>query len=288
MSSRAHHLLWAQPGLIAMLLSIAIHSGCTDEDASSSEADAGQVCSGHGELHGDHCHCDPGFSPSEDERSCLPAPDAHVHDEQDAHVHDESDAEVGEAPGQGELAFSPTDVHAATGQAEDGTQVWLLEAGEGSTRLSLEIYEAFGGPVSPGVIEITETEANYATCGTCLLLRTGCTAHDDHFHCERTFMPRPEGEVHLDAMGNTTGERLTGELLDLTFLEVMIGEDLNTQAVAGGEALHLDVWAFDAPLEALGGADEECGGHGELHGDHCHCDPGYSLDPEDQTRCIPN
>ena len=31
---------------------------------------------------------------------------------------------------------------------------------------------------------------------------------------------------------------------------------------------------------------EECGGHGHLHGDVCHCDEGYVLDPDDPTNCV--
>lgn len=31
---------------------------------------------------------------------------------------------------------------------------------------------------------------------------------------------------------------------------------------------------------------EECGGYGHLHGDHCHCDDGYTVDPDDHTMCV--
>ncbi|WP_181197578.1 hypothetical protein [Enhygromyxa salina] len=163
----------------------------------------------------------------------------------------------------------------------------MLEASDGDAVLTLEIYEAFGGPTSPAVVDITEAETNYATCGTCLILQTGCVAHEDHFDCERTFMPRAEGQVHLHVLGANAGEQFAGELLDLVFQEVSIGEDLQTEPVADGELLDLDAWAFDVQLDALGGAQEECGGHGHLHDGHCHCDPGYELDPEDPTQCIP-
>jgi hypothetical protein len=54
-------------------------------------------------------------------------------------------------------------------------------------------------------------------------------------------------------------------------------------------AFGLDAWTFDATLEAFGGGEPEaeCGGHGQLHGDHCHCDPGYRLDPQNPRNCIP-
>lgn len=32
--------------------------------------------------------------------------------------------------------------------------------------------------------------------------------------------------------------------------------------------------------------DVECGGHGHLEGDECHCDEGYIQDPDDPTTCI--
>jgi len=256
------HLLGARPCLVASLLAgLVLGAGCADDNTA-----ADPECGGRGELHGDHCHCDPGFTVSNDESSCVP--------EQDG------DGDV-------ELSFAPSETRAATGTADDGTQVWLLEAADGDAVLGLEIYEAFGGPTSPGVFDITDAETSYATCGTCVILQTGCVAHDDHFHCEHTFMPRAVGQVHIDAIGVDAGEPLTGQLLGLVLQEVTIGEDFETEPVDDGMVLHLDAWGFDAQLEALGGAEQECSGHGHMHGDQCHCDPGYRLDPEDPTQCIP-
>ena len=31
----------------------------------------------------------------------------------------------------------------------------------------------------------------------------------------------------------------------------------------------------------------QCGGHGELHEDHCHCDRGYEVDADDEKLCVP-
>ncbi len=31
---------------------------------------------------------------------------------------------------------------------------------------------------------------------------------------------------------------------------------------------------------------QECGGHGHLHGDHCHCDDGYVPDENDDSLCL--
>lgn len=32
--------------------------------------------------------------------------------------------------------------------------------------------------------------------------------------------------------------------------------------------------------------DEECGGHGHLHDGECHCDEGYEVDIDDETKCV--
>jgi len=37
-----------------------------------------------------------------------------------------------------------------------------------------------------------------------------------------------------------------------------------------------------------GQAAEECSGHGHLHDNECHCDNGYTNDPNDPTKCVPD
>ncbi len=190
---------------------------------------------------------------------------------------------------EGEFDFTPAVSRGATSVAE-GAQLWLLEALDDDAVLIIEIYEEFGGPTSPGVVDITEKETSYATCSTCIALLTGCTIRNGQPECERTFMPRAEGQMRLDAIGASPGERLSGEVGGLVFQEVSIGEDFQTEVVDAGQTLELDSWSFDIQLDSLdgsGGPDEVCGGHGHLHGSHCHCDPGYRIDPMDPTRCIP-
>lgn len=272
--------------LAAHLLTGLALAGCSGDDNRGGLPPP--PCNGNGELHDDHCHCDPGFVTSADELSCLPAPDAGTSDN-DAGVNPDagsSDAGSSDA-GVGGFSFEPSQTRGATGAGASGKLMWLLEASDGDTLLALEIYEEFGGPISPGLVDLTAPETNYATCGTCLLLRTGCTAHGDHFDCERTFMPRAEGQVRFDALGTNSGERLTGEFLSVVFQQVTIGSNFETQPVADGDILYLDPWTFDVQLEALGGAEPECGGHGHLHGGECHCDSGYRLDPSDPTNCVP-
>ena len=83
------------------------------------------------------------------------------------------------------------------------------------------------------------------------MLRTGCVAHNDHYDCTSTFMPKAEGEMHIDAIGAAAGDNLTAELKDLVFQEVTIGQNYSTTPVADGDQLHLEAWSFDVQLEAL-------------------------------------
>lgn len=269
----------------SLLTGFALSTGCGDDEGTIE-----QVCGGHGERHGDHCHCDAGYVLSEDEQSCV-APDGedgHGHEhEQDAGGGDSGHEHSEDAGHEGEFEFASSELSASTGMADDGTQFWVLEAIGGDVVLGMELYEAFGGPTSAGVVEIGEAETDYASCGTCLILKTGCEAHGDHFHCERSFMPRAEGQVHLDAIGGAAGEHLTGELLGVVFQEVNIGEGYETEPVQGGEVLQIEAWSFDVELAGLPLVEEECNGHGHLHGDTCHCDAGYVLDLTDSTQCIP-
>ena len=219
--------------------------------------------------------------------------DHETHDDQDAgDDHDVHQGEDAGADGNGREArqfdFAPSSSRAATGEANDGSRLWVLEALDDDALLNMELYEAYGGPSSPGTVDITDAETSYATCATCVVLQTGCSTTADGFQCERTFMPREGGEVRIDEIGSNEGDRLAGELLGLTFQEVTISDSYQTEPVSGGEVLRLDAWAFDAELEIVdGGSDEVCSGHGHLHGDHCHCDQGYRVDPDDSTKCIP-
>lgn len=294
MRSLVRHL-----GLLACTLGgLTALSGCTDDDDPGEGTPPVEIdCGPNGELHVDHCHCDPGFKPSANGMTCEPEgmrppppdmtpPDAMVDMgmQDDMSPPDDMGMPGDAAPiDQPPLDFNAMSVRAGTGAADDGTQVWQLEAMAGETRLRIEIYEAFGGPTAPGVVPFTDTEASYATCGTCLLVETGCMAHGDHFHCDRVFMPRAMGELQLSAIGTMDDARLAGELRGVVLQEVTIDQEYRTEPVANGATYRLD-WSFDAAIEM---PEPECSGHGHLHGDHCHCDPGYRTDPQDSRRCIP-
>lgn len=206
-----------------ILFLMGISSGCS----SNSSNDA--ICGGYGEMHDGHCHCDDGFAISDDGASCEIS----------------EDSEYG-----GDFVFSPSTVQASTGTSNND-QVWILEAMEGDVHLRIEIYESYGGISSPGSITIDDVDSNYATCGTCVLLQTGCVEHGDHYDCSATYMPKEGGEVHIDKTGTNAGDDFAGKLLGVVFQEVRIGQDYDTQPVTNGTQLHLAPWNFETQLIEL-------------------------------------
>lgn len=320
MSSVSGHRFWAHCTIL-LCLCVMAELGCGGEHDEEDVLHVDMECAGHGEIHDDHCHCDSGFTLSDDEQSCVvedmdqgagvPDEDHQAHDmahEQDAHhepdmgtepdmslhedLSEQYDQDTPEDMTEDDiqaLMFMPTAIQASVGKGSQGKSVWMMEASEPGTVLSLEVYESFGGPTSPGTFPLTSVETDYATCGTCLIVRTGCVSHGDHVDCAHTFMPRPQGEVRLETLGAQAGERFTGELISLVFQEVRIGQDFETLPVANGEVFRLEDWSFDVQLLALESEEPEpeCSGHGHLHGNTCHCDAGYQIDPQDSARCVP-
>ena len=202
----------------------------------------GENCGGHGEFHGDHCDCDPGYTPTEDGLSCEPIEST------------ETDASDDTESNMSDLVFNPSNGQGSVGQAQDGSQVWLFEAMDGDSILRIELYAGYGAPTAPGVVNLTEAETDYATCGTCIMLRTGCVAHGDHYDCTGTFMPRAEGQVQIDAIGASAGEQLTGELQNIIFQQVSIGQNYATTPVANGDLMRMANWSFDVELDAMDSA----------------------------------
>ena len=64
-------------------------------------------------------------------------------------------------------------------------------------------------------------------------------------------MPRAEGQVQVDAIGTAAGEQLTGQIRDIVFQQVSIGQDYTTTPVNGGDLHRIESWAFDVQLSAL-------------------------------------
>lgn len=262
------------------------------------------TCGPHGVVHGDHCDCDTGYR--EVDGLCVPratdtsdTTDTADDTTDTADTTDTSDttdtapdtgpadthvADVGPEPTA--LDLSAVHLHALALQGQGGERFWVLEAAVLPHVLSLEVYPSFGGPSTPGTVVFDATEVDYATCGTCLVLRTGCEAHGDHFHCDRTFMPEVGGSVTLAELGTREGAAFSGHIDGVVFREVTIASDYTTTPVAGGGRFSLQRWDFAATLAAEA-SDLECSGHGHMHDDHCHCDAGYEVDPLDPTRCVP-
>ncbi|MAA79681.1 MAG: hypothetical protein CL916_10515 [Deltaproteobacteria bacterium] len=200
-----------------------IGSGCTND--SSNDA----ICGGNGEIHDGHCHCDDGFTISEDGNSCEESQESNY---------------------GGDFIFSPSNVQASTG-ISNNDQIWLLEAMDGDSQLKIEIYESYGGISSPGSITINDVESNYATCGTCVLLQTGCVEHGNHYDCSSTYMPMEGGEIHIEKTGTNAGDDFAGQLLGVVFQEVRISQDYETEPVSGGTQLELAPWSFETQLDEL-------------------------------------
>jgi hypothetical protein len=227
-------------------------------------------CGGFGHLHDDHCHCDEGYTPTADQRSCV----------------EEGDPDPDPADQGGPLTFEPGSVRGAVGETEGGQSYWVVEGLDEGTHIQVELYPEYGGPDQAGTHTLGQDDESYATCGTCVVLRTGCVLSGGFYDCERTFMPIAGASLQLDQIGDAEGGKLVGSLEDVTFEQVTIERDFSTTPVEDGASHTLARWAFDV---VLGGSDipePECSGHGHLHGNTCHCDPGYTLDPNDSGRCV--
>jgi hypothetical protein len=245
-------------------------------------------CEPFGRRHKNHCHCDPGYEEGPEPLTCVPerAPsprpspaDAGVDADAAASPSDASTTiDGGEASRR---AWSVTLEAAEVNVDDRGQRTWVYRAqGAAQGLLRIEVYEAFGGPSQPGQVVLTAADTDFATCGVCVRLSDQCVVGRG---CARTFMPREGGVVVLEAMGTMPGERFAGRLEGLQFDEVMIdAQSLSTARVPGGVSFALDDFAW-----SLGLPEPPCGGHGTLHGDHCHCDPGYRPDPRDPLRCVP-
>jgi hypothetical protein len=276
---------------VAAWIGVSLLAGCDDAAGGPSDVEA---CSGHGTLHGDHCHCDPGFGPaSGDALRCVAVSDAGGG----------GDVTTPDAPsdadGGGGVPSDPVDAASAAlarellnapSRARFGTdpnddRVWEIEAMGRTVVLKVELWESDGGPTEPGVYELDASATSYATCGICVVLQTECVAHGDHAHCGRTFLPVAGGSVEIQQMGGP-GAMMQGRLRDVVLREVTIGASLETTDVVDGQTLRIDSWSFLTTVQDGEGPDAECGGHGHSHGSYCHCDPGYRTDPDDPMNCI--
>lgn len=224
---------------VAIVLSL---MGCTNKaEEDSSESSDTSDCGEHGDWvtdHG-HCHCDDGYQLTADGNDCVPD-DGGSDDGGD-------DGWDGDDTGETSSSFQPDSVD---GTIYTESSAWVLVAKEGQTWLSIENYPSFGGATGPETRTIDSTDANYATCGVCVMVQTGCEPHGDHSHCESTFMVEAGGEVTFDELGSTAGETWSGSVADMRFIEVEINSSYESIPVEGGESLDLEYWSFDVELAA--------------------------------------
>lgn len=215
---------------------------CGDKD-DTGDAEAPD-CDGHGEWFEDHghCHCDDGYQLVDEGMGCAPSESGEDEDDHD-HDHDHDDGDDGDDA----TAFSPDSVE---GQVYTGDQTaWLLVAKEGETWLSIENYPSYGGASGPETRTLDATDVNYATCGVCVMVQTGCEPHGDHAHCDATFMPEPGGEVAFTALGSRPGDSWAGSLSGVRFVEVEIDGELQTTPASGGGSFVMADWSFELVLE---------------------------------------
>ena len=146
------------------------------------------------------------------------------------------------------VPFEPDSVESFLFDGDD--PVWVLTAKEGETWLYIENYPSFGGADGPESRALEGIELSYATCGVCVLLKTGCQPHGDHSHCEATFMPEAGSSVTFDELGEDVGSSWAGSLAPIRFVEVSINSSTyETTPVPDGEEIELDTWTFDVVLQ---------------------------------------
>lgn len=171
---------------------------------------------------------------------------------EDCEEEDEEGGDEGGDDGGGTTGddWDPDSVEGVIGELSDGSQVWVLQAKDDTTWLSIENYPSYGGATGPESRDIGAVEGSYAECGVCLLLQKDCEPHGDHAHCGPAFMPEPGGTVTFEALDDAAGGAWTGTLSDVTFVEVEIGDGFETTPVDGGETFTISEWSFDVVLEA--------------------------------------
>ena len=145
-------------------------------------------------------------------------------------------------------AFEPDSVEARFYEGEN--PVWVLTAKADDSWLYVENYPSFGGASGAETRTLDDTEVNYATCGVCVLLKTGCQQHGDHAHCGSTYMPEAGASVTFDELGDEVGGSWSGSLSPIRFIEVSMDSDsYETTPVSDGDIIELDAWDFDVVLE---------------------------------------
>jgi hypothetical protein len=182
----------------------------------------------------------------------------------------------GTTSGPESVTLVPMMEQAQYGTTHDGGDLWVYEATSVPFTVKIENYSEYGGPTMTGTYTLRTEDSDYASCGFCLLLRRGNERYLPVISAGQT--------VTITALSKVTGERFAGTVNQpLEFRQVTINpQTFATTDVPNGKRLLAAGFTFNAVLQP-----PVCGGHGHLHGNTCHCDPGYMLDPTNPANCIP-
>lgn len=156
-------------------------------------------------------------------------------------------------PGGGDPAPSPPPMGAcdqngfqpsvtSAGMEQFGLQ-YTAEGGQpaGSERFWVQIYSGFNGPTQPG--RYTVENENFADCGLCLLIFSGCNGQT----CAKTFYA-DNATVNITELGGPGG-RFAATVESAVFKEVTIeSETYRSVPVAGGETWCVGDYAFDEAI----------------------------------------
>lgn len=123
----------------------------------------------------------------------------------------------------------------------DGTVGAVLQTTLGTPvdTLELDLLPLSGGAVTTGKRTLDAADASYATCKTCLLIRTKCDQNLSN--CEKTYMAT-QGSVDVGVFGGKNG-RLHATV-SVTLAEVTIDAQLKTTPVPGGKSWCLTGYAL--------------------------------------------
>jgi len=110
--------------------------------------------------------------------------------------------------------------------------------------LIIELWQAFGGPLMPGIYSIEDDtlNSNYSTCHTCVLIVDSTGTSERIFYA--TF-----GEIDIDSIG-PVGTLFAGTLSNANLIEVTIDPvTFESIPVPNGETRCIDSFSFNALIE---------------------------------------
>jgi hypothetical protein len=109
-----------------------------------------------------------------------------------------------------------------------------------------------GGPVQPGIYQLTSADLDYATCGVCLraLADRGLPTEREYFAVA--------GTVEVTAVSSTAGAPFVATVREASFAEV----DSDHSEVTDGCAIDLDRVQISGSVELMGGSGGGAGGGG--------------------------